>query len=69
MDYEIIWGKLCAEFSECSDEIRTGTGLWYKVSGDGKSIFIDNAVKNQPSCRSSMERKLSKKDFMFVSSY
>ena len=69
MSFEALWSKVVSGLSVEGEELQTTTGLWFKASGKGERLYIDSATEHAPSCNLSMQRSISKKDFLYVHSY
>lgn len=69
MNGEALWSKVVSELPAAGEELQTTTGLWFRASSQGERLYIDIAAEHTPSCNLSMQRPISKKDFMFVHSY
>lgn len=69
MGGEALWSRIVAVIPASGEEIQTTTGLWFKaLSIDGR-LYVDKAVDQAPSSELSMQRSISKKDFLLVHSY
>lgn len=69
MNGETLWNTIITGLSSSGEEVQTKRGLWFRaLSRDGK-LYVDKAADNMPSSRLSMQRPISKKDFLFVHSY
>jgi hypothetical protein len=69
MNGEALWNIIISGLSSSGEEIRTTTGLWFRaLSHDGR-LYVDRATDNTPSSELSMQRSISKKDFLCVHSY
>ncbi|MBB6698662.1 hypothetical protein [Clostridium algidicarnis] len=69
MNGEALWNTAIAGLSSSGEEIQTTTGLWFRaLSCDGR-LYVYKATDNTPSSELSMQRAISKKDFLFVHSY
>lgn len=64
-----LWSNVVSGLSAGGEEIQTTTGLWFMASSQRGKLYIDSATENTPSCNLSMQRPISKKDFLFVHSY
>ena len=69
MSGEALWSKVVSGLTAGGEELQTTTGLWFRASSQGERLFIDSATEHTPSCNLSMQRPISKKDFLFVHSY
>ena len=69
MDGETLWNSIIANLSSSGEEIQTTTGLWFRASSHDGRLYVDKATDNTPSSELSMQRVISKKDFLFVHSY
>lgn len=68
MNYEYIWNIIVNNLKEKCIEMPTvpktrKTPLWFSATTDGNIIIINRAVNNKPSCKLSMERKLTYNTF------
>ncbi|MBW9171214.1 hypothetical protein K2F43_08345 [Clostridium estertheticum] len=69
MNGEALWNIIISGISSSREEIKTTTGLWFRaLSNDGR-LYVDRATDHTPSSELSMQRSISKKDFLFVHSY
>ena len=69
MNGEALWNIIISGLSSLGEEIQTTTGLWFRaLSHDGR-LYVDRATDNAPSSELSVQRSISKKDFLFVHSY
>jgi hypothetical protein len=69
MNGEALWSRVISGLSSTGEELQTTTGLWFRASAQGERLYIDSATEQKPSCNLSMQRTISKKDFLFVHSY
>lgn len=69
MSGEALWSRIIDVIPFSGEEIQTTTGLWFKASSISGRLYVDNAVDHAPSSELSMQRAISKKDFMLVCSY
>jgi hypothetical protein len=69
MNGEKLWSVVIAELPSSGEEVQTSTGLWIRASSHGGRLYADRAIDNTPSSQLSMQRTVSKKDFLFVHSY
>lgn len=69
MNSEELWNIVISELSSSREELQTTTGLWFRVSFHDGRLYVDRATNNTPSSELSMQRTISKKDFLFVHSY
>jgi len=69
MNGEVLWNTVISGLSSSREEIQTTTGLWLRASSHDGRLYIDKAIDNMPSSKLSMQRAISKKDFLFVYSY
>jgi hypothetical protein len=63
-----IWNKIIKNVMKQSTDLPTipktsRAPLWFHVSSDGESLFIDNAKDHSPSSSLSSMRKLTYKEF------
>lgn len=69
MNGETLWNIIILGLESSGEEIHTKRGLWFRaLSHDGR-LYVNRATDNTPSSRLSMQRLISKKDFLFVNSY
>jgi len=66
---EVLWNRIISELTQSGEEIQTTTGLWFRASSDNGKLCVDRATENAPSRELSIQRPISKKDFLFVYSY
>lgn len=64
-----MWNRIIEVIPISGQEIQTTTGLWFKASSIDGRLYIDKAVGHVPSSELSMQRSISKKDFLLVYSY
>lgn len=69
MNGEILWNSIISGLSSSGDELQTTTGLWFRALCDNGKLYVDSAKDNRPSSELSMQRPISKNDFLFVYSY
>lgn len=69
MSGEALWNKIIEVIPVSGEEIQTTTGLWFKASSIDGRLYVDKAVDHTPSSELSMQRSISKKDFLLVYSY
>lgn len=69
MSGEALWNIIISGLSSSGEEIQTTTGLWFRALSHDERLYVDRATDNTPSSELSMERSISKKDFLFVHSY
>ena len=69
MSREALWNRIIEVLPISRQEIQTTTGLWFKASSIDGRLYIDKAVDHAPSSELSMQRSISKKDFLLVHSY
>lgn len=69
MSGEALWNIIISELSSSGVELKTTTGLWFRASSHNGRLYVDRATENTPSSELSMQRSISKKDFLFVHSY
>ena len=69
MSGEALWSRIIDVIPFSGEEIQTTTGLWFKASSINGRLYVDKAVGHAPSSELSMQRSISKKDFMLVCSY
>jgi len=70
MNGEILWNRISSELSQSGEELKTlKKGLWFRASSDKGRLYVDKASNHSPSSEISMQRPISKKDFLFVYSY
>jgi hypothetical protein len=66
---EVLWKKIIELLPRAGEEMQTTTGLWFKASSNDGRLYVDRAAEHSPSSELSMQRSISKKDFLFVYSY
>lgn len=64
-----MWGRIIGVIPASGEEIQTTTGLWFKASLNNGRLYVDKAVDHAPSSKLSMQRSITKKDFLLVHSY
>lgn len=64
-----MWNRIIEVLPISGQEIQTTTGLWFKASSIDGRLYIDKAVDHAPSSELSMQRAISKKDFLLVFSF
>ncbi|WP_339060205.1 hypothetical protein [Tepidibacillus marianensis] len=69
MSGEALWNRIIELLPISGQEIQTTTGLWFKASSIDGRLYINKAVDHMPSSELSMQRSISKKDFLLVYSY
>ncbi len=69
MGGESLWNRIVEALPVSGEEVRTSTGLWFKASSSDVRLYINKAVEHAPSSKLSMQRSISKKDFLLVYSY
>ena len=69
MGGEALWSRIIEVLPVSGEEIQTTTGLWFKASSNDGRLYVDKAVEHAPSSELSMQRSISKKDFLLVYSY
>ena len=69
MTGEAQWNIIITELSSSGEELQTTTGLWFRASSHDGRLYVDRATDNTPSSELSMQRVISKIDFLFVHSY
>lgn len=70
MNGELLWNRIISELHQTEIELKTlGQGLWFRAYSDNSKIYVDKATVHVPSCKMSMQRPISKNDFLFVFSY
>ena len=69
MNGEALWNRIINVIHVSGEEIQTTTGLWFKASSIDGRLYVDKAVDQTPSSELSMQRSISKKDFLLVYSY
>ena len=69
MSGEALWNSIIEVLPVSGEEIQTTTGLWFKASSNDSRLYIDRAVENAPSSKLTMQRSISKEDFLLVYSY
>ena len=69
MSGEAIWNRIIEVIPVSGEEIQTTTGLWFKASSIDGRLYVDKAADHTPSSELSMQRSISKKDFLLVYSY
>lgn len=66
---ETLWNKITFDLYSSEKELPTKTGLWFKVLCDENKLYVEKATKHTPSSKLSMQRSITKKEFLFVYSY
>lgn len=67
---EVLWNRITSELSKSGEELKTlKKGLWFRASSDNGKLYVDRATDNAPSSEISMQRPISKDDFLFVYSF
>ena len=69
MNGEILWNSILSGLYSSGEELETTTGLWFRASSQKDKLYVDRALDNTPSSELSMQRAISKNDFLFVYSY
>jgi len=69
MGGEALWNRIVEVLPVSGEEIQTSTVLWFKASSSDIRLYINKAVDHAPSSKLSMQRSISKKDFLLVYSY
>ncbi|MEK5268835.1 MULTISPECIES: hypothetical protein [unclassified Heyndrickxia] len=69
MKGEALWNTVISGLSSSGEEVQTTTGLWFTASSRDGRLYVGRAIDNTPSSEFSMQRAISKKDFLFVHSY
>lgn len=69
MSGEVLWNIIISGLSYSGVELKTITGLWFRASSHNGRLYVDKAIDNTPSSELSVQRSISKKDFLFVHSY
>jgi hypothetical protein len=69
MSGEALWNRIIEVLPVSGEEIQTTTGLWFKASSIDVRLYVNKSVDHAPSSDLSMQRSISKKDFLFVYSY
>lgn len=70
MNGELLWHRIISELHQTEIELKTlGQGLWFRAYSDNSNIYVDKAAAHLPSSKISMQRPISKNDFLFVFSY
>jgi len=69
MSGEALWNRIIEVLPVSGEEIQTTTGLWFKASSSDGRLYIDKAADHTPCSELSMQRYISKKDFLLVYSY
>jgi len=69
MSGEALWSRIIGVIPATGEEIQTTTGLWFKASSIDGRLYVDKAVDQAPSSELSMQRSISKKDFLHVFSF
>lgn len=64
-----MWNRIIGVIPVSGEEIQTTTGRWFKASSIDERLYVDKAVHQAPSSELSMQRSISKKDFLLVYSY
>jgi len=64
-----LWNRIIEVLPVSGEEIQTTTGLWFKASSSDGRLYIDKAADHTPCSELSMQRYISKKDFLLVYSY
>lgn len=63
------WNSVISGLSCSAEELQTSTGLWFRSSSERDKLYVDRAIHHSPSSNLTMQRAISKKDFIFVYSY
>jgi hypothetical protein len=61
---ELLWQSIITKLYKSSQEVQTVTGMWIQVNADNDAIYVNNAVKNNPSSNLSHTRTISKNEFV-----
>lgn len=69
MNGEALWNIIISGLSSSGEEIQTITGLWFRALSHDRRLYVDRATDNIQSSELSIQRSISKKDFLFVYSY
>jgi hypothetical protein len=69
MTGETLWNTIIARLPSVGDELQTTTGLWFRASSSNGRLYVNKATDHTPSSNLSMQRAISKKDFLYVHSY
>lgn len=69
MNGERLWNSIVLGLSPSGEEMQTTTGLWFKALSQKEKLYIDRATDHTPSSELSMQRPISKRDFLLVYSY
>lgn len=69
MNGETLWNKIISGLPSSGVELQTKTGLWFKASSERERLYVDRATEHSPSSKISVQRPISKNDFLFVYSY
>lgn len=69
MSGEALWNIIISGLSSSGVELQTTTGLWFRASSHDGRLYVNRATDNTPSSELSMQRSISKKDFLFIYSY
>lgn len=69
MTGETLWNTIIAILPSKGEELQTTTGLWFRASSSNGRLYVDKATDHTPSSKLSLQRAISKKDFLLVHSY
>jgi hypothetical protein len=69
MTGETLWNSIIDSLPSEGEEMQTKTGLWFRASSRDGRLYVEKATNHAPSSNLSMQRAISKKDFIFVHSY
>lgn len=69
MNGESLWNSMLSKISIEGIELQTTTGLWFRASSDKGRLYVDKATEHFPSSKLSIQRPISKNDFIFVYLY
>lgn len=69
MNGDNLWKSVLTGLPSSGEELQTTTGLWFRASSQNNRLYVDKAIEHVPSSELSMQRSISKNDFIFVLSY
>lgn len=69
MNNEILWNSIISELSSPKELQTLKRGFWFRASSAREKLYVDQATNHAPSSKISVQRPISKEDFLFVYSY
>lgn len=69
MDGETLWNRIIEQLPLSGEEMQTTTGLWFNASSYNGRLYINKAEEHVPSSEISIQRSISKKNFILVYPY